>query len=358
MDSQNLSNYRELSNLVESLEMGLQTSQLKHSEVWIFTDNSTLEAVFWKGHSASCKLNDLAFRLRHLEMHGDIRIHMIHVPGTRMIAQGTDGLSRGDLTEGVMAGASMLTYIPLRLSALDRQPKLIEWLHSWVPCSSITPLTVTNWYTTGHGISGWAPTSGSIRHPIELPPQWFLWSPAPALADAMMDELDLSRHKRKQHSHIIILPRLMTYAWQKRLRKICDFVFELPQGARAVWPSTEHEPLIVGLTLRFSSSSPWQVKRATDVLALERTMREVWRYPDRDEGLFCTNFAFPRNGWMACCQVWCGECYTPPSSTAVYPKTRQDSSGLPTETPPGTCMPATGTIWSHPSSATSALSRI
>jgi hypothetical protein len=110
------SNFRELANLVESLEAGWQSGRLKHSKVWIFTDNSASEAIFWKGHSPKMKLNDLALRLRRLEMQGDIRIHMVHVPGTRMISQGTDGLSWGDLTEGVMAGKPMLQYIPLRLS--------------------------------------------------------------------------------------------------------------------------------------------------------------------------------------------------------------------------------------------------
>ena len=288
-DGLHSSNYRELSNLVDSLEAGVQNGQLRFSEVFVFTDNSTSESVFWKGHSPSRKLNDLALRLRLLEMRGDIRIHMIHVPGSRMIAQGTDGLSRGDLTEGVMAGDSMLSHVPLRFSALDRQPQLVHWLRSWVPSPNITVLSVQDWFTTGHGIGGWE-VHGGLRQPIELPTQWFVWSPAPALADVMLDELEEARHKRKQHNHIVVIPRLMTYAWRKRLRKICDLVFELPPGARAHWPLPEHEPLVVGLTLRFSASSPWQVKRATDVLALERTLREVWRDPDRDERIVLHEF--------------------------------------------------------------------
>jgi hypothetical protein len=113
--------------------------------------------------------------------------------------------------------------------------------------------------------------------------QWFLWSPAPLLADAMLDELDVSRHKRKQHNHIVLVPRLMTFAWRKQLRRMCDFVFELPPGVRVVWPASEHEPLVIGLTLRFSISSLWQVKQATAVLDLERAVREVWRDPNGDE---------------------------------------------------------------------------
>lgn len=50
-----LSNYRELINLVDTLEQGAQLGQLHHTEVWIFTDNSTSEEIFGKGtHTAPC----------------------------------------------------------------------------------------------------------------------------------------------------------------------------------------------------------------------------------------------------------------------------------------------------------------
>ncbi len=51
--------------------------------------------------------------------------------GTRMISQGTDGLSQGNLTEGVLAGILMLCFVPLHLSAMDRQPKLLSWICDW-----------------------------------------------------------------------------------------------------------------------------------------------------------------------------------------------------------------------------------
>lgn len=76
------SNFRELENLVLTLEQGVNEGTLLDSEVWIFTDNSTSEAVFWKGHSRSQLLNQLALRLRQIEMSGRVRIQMVHIPGT------------------------------------------------------------------------------------------------------------------------------------------------------------------------------------------------------------------------------------------------------------------------------------
>jgi hypothetical protein len=42
-------------------------------------------------------------------MHKGLMLHMILVSGKRMIFQGTDGLSRGDTSIGVMSGISMLS---------------------------------------------------------------------------------------------------------------------------------------------------------------------------------------------------------------------------------------------------------
>ena len=54
--------------------------------------------------------------------HG-LLIHFIHVAGTRMIDQGTDGCSGGFLMEGVMAGTDMLYFVDLEKTAIQRHPR-------------------------------------------------------------------------------------------------------------------------------------------------------------------------------------------------------------------------------------------
>jgi hypothetical protein len=71
-----------------------------------------------------------ALRLWKLEMEHGLFIHLVWVSGKRMIAQGTNGLSRGDLTTGVMKGDHMLDYVPLHLSVVDRSDKQADWLLS------------------------------------------------------------------------------------------------------------------------------------------------------------------------------------------------------------------------------------
>ena len=89
--------------------------------MFLFTDNSTAESVYFKGNSSSRKLFELMLRLRKLEMDASLILHVVSVAGTRMIKEGRDGDTRGDLTQGVMAGRPILEYIPLHLlSAFER----------------------------------------------------------------------------------------------------------------------------------------------------------------------------------------------------------------------------------------------
>jgi hypothetical protein len=58
-------------------------------------------------------------------------VHVIHVLGKRMIAQGTDGCSRGSLMEGVIAGVDMLTFVDLARGAVKHHSPLLDWVHAW-----------------------------------------------------------------------------------------------------------------------------------------------------------------------------------------------------------------------------------
>ncbi len=71
---------------------------------------------------------------------------------------------------------------------------------------------------------------------------------------------------------------------RKKLHKVSDLVFEVPPGRRPFWPALEHEPLIIGLTLRFMSSSPWQLRQCPAVLDLARQLQGVWEAEDGSEG--------------------------------------------------------------------------
>jgi hypothetical protein len=73
------------------------------------------------------------------------KVVVSHVSGERMKDQGTDGISRGQLKEGVLcAGKDMLSYIPFHLDAIKRSPDVELWLRSsWLgPSTEILTLLV------------------------------------------------------------------------------------------------------------------------------------------------------------------------------------------------------------------------
>jgi hypothetical protein len=122
------SNYREFTNLVEDTELEAESGRLSQTELFLFTDNSMAESAFYKGSSSSKQLHNLVLRLHSVAMQYQIIIHMVHVSGKRMIAQGTDGCSRGVLMEGVMAGKDMLLFVDLDKSAIEDHTPLLEWV--------------------------------------------------------------------------------------------------------------------------------------------------------------------------------------------------------------------------------------
>ena len=248
------SNFRELANLIYAIEGAHQKGLLEDAELFFFTDNSTAESVFYKGTSTSEKLFNLVLRLRKLQLHGCLLLHVIHVAGKRMMAQGTDGLSRGITTVGVMEGQEFSFYVPLHLNAVERQGEsLIKWVHSWTG-HEFKWLEPNDWYREGHTLPS------------------CLWCPAPAAADAALEQLGQAIHKRPKHAHVVIIPRLMTSRWRKLLGKICDLVFTVPLGTEG-WSYSQFEPLVIGVYFPLCRHEPWRLRRTPLVERAERDLR-------------------------------------------------------------------------------------
>ena len=65
--------------------------------MFIFTDNITAEGTISKGNNPYRFLFELVLKLRFAEMKYRFCAHVACVSGSRMIEQGTYGLSKGDL---------------------------------------------------------------------------------------------------------------------------------------------------------------------------------------------------------------------------------------------------------------------
>ncbi len=166
------SNFRELANLVQAASLELQdtfpnltllvdsvSSQIisdhsQSTELFLFTDNIVAEGAFYKGTSSNPLLFELIVHLWQLETHYSLTLHVVHVSGQRMQAQGMDGLSRGNLDIGTLRGEQFLDFVPLHLDALQHSTNLIPWIQSWSPGLHLLPLTPLDWFRRGQGIIG------------------------------------------------------------------------------------------------------------------------------------------------------------------------------------------------------------
>ncbi len=186
---------------------------------------------------------------------------LVHVAGSRMIAQGTDGLSRGDQNAGVMTGQNMLDHVPLHLSASVWSPELIPWVFSWATSTTDEdkPVVLSE--------RDWPRAHTRAKT--------YLWFPPPAAAPAAIEWLAHSRVKRPSSVHVVIIPRLMTGWWFKILNKTTDLVFRIPLGT-PVWNLAEHEPLICAICLPFSRNEPWSHKGSERTHRVSRQLQEMW----------------------------------------------------------------------------------
>ena len=282
------SNYRELRNLVDSLEEIAEEEKLRGTEVFFFTDNSTAENAYFKGASSSELLHELVTRLRRLEMTQGCKIVLVHVSGERMKLQGSDGLSRGNLLEGVMTGKDILSYIPLAETAVKRSPTLLRWIKSWAKEGrlqqqgfGVEVLDENDWFIKGHDIDG-----GYMLNNFYYPQYrkgTYLWSPPPAAAEIACEEIRKARTKRSESTHIFVCPRLLTPYWRSHLHRSADLILEIPAGGE-YWPLEMHEPLILALFFPRLPHRPWQLRQAPSIVELGDRLQRMWRLGDYSQG--------------------------------------------------------------------------
>jgi hypothetical protein len=224
-------------------------------------------------------LFELTLEIRVIEMWNNAKVLISHVAGKRMEAQGTDGVSRGQLKEGVLTGQEMLWFIPFHLSALKRSPLVETWIQSWLG-EDAEVLSPEGWFKRGHDLLGGKyDAKGFWRHTIKT--GTFIWDPPPAAALVAIEELKKARIKRQASMHVFVCPRLMKPEWFRQPYEASDIVLDVRVGT-ACWPLSMFEPLIIGIVLPFIKSPPWQLRSTPKMLKLGRELRHVWAGEEMD----------------------------------------------------------------------------
>ncbi len=262
---------------METVEEEAAARYLRDGELWMFTNNFTTESCFFKGGSSSKLLHELVLQLRRIELSAKFVLHMVHVAGTWMIAQGTNGLSWGTFLEGVVAGKDMLSFVDLACTALERHPAMRQSVESWLDpvVGASTWLQPEEWFSEGHGITGgqqdlhgiWISTH--VRNN-----RAYVWTPPLIIVDIALKECLKAIHKRTDAYHVFLVPRLYSPLWLCMFYKLSEFVFQLSSGSMH-WPAAMHELLFVGIALPSLSRPPLTLQRMPKVVGLERRMHTL-----------------------------------------------------------------------------------
>jgi len=262
------SNFRETANLVRHLERRIASGAVERgSEVFIFTDNSTAERTMFRGSSKSKLLHNMVLDLRRMEMHGDLIVHFVWISGTRMIAQGGDGLSRGDFSSGVMKGEDYLQYLPLHQSAFERLKGFQATVQGWCP-NGMTGGKYTRWKI--------ADPEDWFHEVFKDPTGRWIWCPPPALAKVAVEQLCEVKHVFPESRHLFLCPAVMTGVWRKQLLKQEAVHISLSSGSK-LWPAEMFEPLTIVLIAPSLRHRPWTVSRSTRMEAWKNKMQGLSR---------------------------------------------------------------------------------
>jgi hypothetical protein len=184
-----------------------------------------------------------------------------------MKVAGIDGLSRGDLLEGMMkSGVTPWSFVPLSQTADDRTAGAVsQWIQSWW-----TREDGAAW--CGVPLKTLAPNDWFLLHDSNQPR---LWVPPPAAMPTVLELFNDDRLTNPHLPHVFAVPRLMTHLWRKQLSKDADVVFTVPCDP-SFWPIDMHEPLIIlivfPLTFVQSYQGPWLVKGTDGISQTEGTL--------------------------------------------------------------------------------------
>ena len=280
--SERSSNYQEFRNLVEAIKDWHQTQGLEGAEVWIYTDNMVTEMVFYKGMSDDPNLFYLMLDLKLLALNASFTLHIVHVAGTQMINEGTDGLSHGELHLGTFFN-SLAQIVPLHLGALEHSPALLDWIKTWVgpDQSQLHVAQPVDWPYEAH-----------------LPKNIWVWAPPPAAVLYVMEEIGMAHLKHADSlCYIVIMLLLMKPEWFHQFSHVVDVYFVI-QPWRSFWWKDMHEPILIGLSFPLLRHDPWSWKAIPFMVGLGHMLSGLHKEDSLTRGDILCKF-WAAHTWVA-----------------------------------------------------------
>jgi hypothetical protein len=125
------SNWKELQTLLATLQQAKSSGNktVSGSTLFGFTDNLVACCVVSSGSSTSPELHKLIVGMKVLEQELGFVLEVVHVAGTLMIAQGTDGLSQGVLCSALHECLDQNLMLASIFLPVPHSPPLTAWAY-------------------------------------------------------------------------------------------------------------------------------------------------------------------------------------------------------------------------------------
>ena len=269
------SNFREADNLVRRIK-DLVRGGLTAAEIFIYTDNFVFESCYYKGYSkTSPELSDVILRLYKAAREGGLTIHVIWIAGTRMKEIGVDGLSRGDMLDGIMAGMDPLNLVPVAQGAGQRSCGAVtKWIRSWWKHAP-NPDCVRSW-----GETALVEVTKDNMFELKDVVGSRLWMLPPAAMETALEMFAEDRVAHPWNAHVFAVPQLMTHLWRHSLGKDADLSFTVTTGNH-FWARAQHESLLIAVVLPLCHSpahrGPWVLRGSETAVNLARDLERGFR---------------------------------------------------------------------------------
>ena len=135
---------------------------------------------------------------------------MMCIAGSRMIAKGRDGVSRGKLPNKTL-DRSLQFFVPLNLSAIERSLSSLEWVHTWTG-ETFVNLQPKHYFAAAYDLRF---IGKENKRNLSFESSTYSWTPPPLISDVTLEQLRHARSKRQTSIHIMIILKLFCSLWQR-----------------------------------------------------------------------------------------------------------------------------------------------
>ena len=198
------SNWKELKTLSLTLhrELARKDTRSRHTTLFYFTDNLVTYYVVNGGSARSPTLQAQIYDIKSSELSLQCVLEVVHIPGTSIIAQGSDDLSRGMWISANRVYTSANVLIPEVFAGVKLQDDWLNFLRDQVPNFPTGPCRLGRW--------------DQSLDDVTLLDTLSLWAPPVEMAATLLSEyMTLWTERPETTSAVFLLPRVLQRRWQR-----------------------------------------------------------------------------------------------------------------------------------------------